>query len=309
MARPGLTRNRKFLRLARCLGGQALAVGSLELLWGSSYESGDEIVGAPEDVEALASWNGAGGVLFAALRDAGLPDRPGFIEECPDRPGVWRIHDLWDHAPDYVRKRRSREMDRQTKGAKLESLSGQRPVDDRSETGHGPPFGRTPAPAPAPAPAPMIVNTIDSVGVCSEPPKKPATSEPDDPPPRKLLVLDYADEEPAKEAEPTPPEPSSPAVAVLPVVGEGSKEFPVTEAMELEWKASYPGVEVHREVLRAIQWARDNPTRQKTVRGAKKFLGGWLARAQERGGAAAPNIRRGMATPSEDWTSPEASKL
>lgn len=144
MARPGIIRNRKFVRLTRALGNQALALGSLELLWSAAYESGEDAIGTPEDVETLAAWQGEPGKLFEALRDAGRPDRFGFIEEIENRPGVWRIHDLWDHAPDYVRKRRSREQERQLRGAELARSA----VTDRSATGQGPPNGSTPAPTP-----------------------------------------------------------------------------------------------------------------------------------------------------------------
>src|SRR5574341_1200960 len=65
------------------------------------------------------------------------------------------------------------------------------------------------------------------------------------------------------------------------------KDFSVTQAMVLEWQASYPGVAVRQELMRAVQWARDNPTRRKTARGARRFLGAWLARQQDRGGAGA----------------------
>ena len=45
MARPGLTQHRKFLRLARTLGNEALALGSLEFMWGACYQNGDEYLG------------------------------------------------------------------------------------------------------------------------------------------------------------------------------------------------------------------------------------------------------------------------
>jgi hypothetical protein len=106
-----------------------------------------------------------------------------------------------------------------------------------------------------------------------------------------------------------PPAPDSPVVALLPVVGGGAAEFPVTEAMVAEWTSSYPGIDVRRELARAVQWARDNPTRRKTARGARKFLGSWLGRAQDRSAGSPTAPRKGMAPPSTDWTSKEATKL
>jgi hypothetical protein len=170
MGRPGLTSHKKFRRLAQVLGSAALARGHLELLWETTYENGDEYLGDITDVELSAHWSGEPGKLTEALLAAGGDGDAGFIEEIPDRPGKYRVHDLWDHAPDYVRKRRTREYERRTKGAELASLTRQRPVSDRSDqsvtgqrpvkthplqdevTGQCPPNGRTPAPAPAPAP-------------------------------------------------------------------------------------------------------------------------------------------------------------
>jgi len=92
-----------------------------------------------------------------------------FLDRLED--GVLAIHDFWDHAPDYVRKRRLREKQREEKG---DMLTGHCPVNDRSLSGHCPPNGRTPAPAPAPAPAPNkhIMDASASDG-CSDGNGKP----------------------------------------------------------------------------------------------------------------------------------------
>lgn len=85
------------------------------------------------------------------------------------------------------------------------------------------------------------------------------------------------------EPSPEPPqEPPSPVVAVLPCVGKRSKEFAITESMCAAWTQAYPGVDVLREVKRAVQWAIDNPKKRKTHSGARSFLGRWLARVQDR---------------------------
>lgn len=106
MARPGLTRHRKFLRLSRLIGGKAVALGSLGLIWEAAYEAGDDLIGSADDVEQLAEWMGKPGLLAHALVDCGL------LDESDD--GL-RVHDLWHHAPDYVASRRRREAEREIK--------------------------------------------------------------------------------------------------------------------------------------------------------------------------------------------------
>jgi hypothetical protein len=125
MARPGLTLNRKFKRLSRALDaavapgfGLILARGVLEALWEPSYETGDPYIGDPMDVEARVGWSGAEGALCTALLAAGGPEHAGFIEEggspwWPDgKRGMFRIHDLLDHMPEYVFGRRAYEQER-----------------------------------------------------------------------------------------------------------------------------------------------------------------------------------------------------
>jgi hypothetical protein len=116
MGRPGLSNHRKFKRLAHGLGSVALARGVLELIWDSAYEAGNEYLGTAEDVELAASWNGDPGRLCALLVSCGGPDHPGFIEEVANRPGHFIVHDLWHHAPQYVSRRRQRELGRQQNG-------------------------------------------------------------------------------------------------------------------------------------------------------------------------------------------------
>src|SRR4051812_34563783 len=118
MGRPGLTKHRKFLRLARALQtacgafAEQVARGALEFLWDSAYENGDDDLGDETDVEAAARWRGDPGVLCRALAEAGGDGEHGFIEPDNGRPGRWRVHDLFDHAPDYVRRRRGYEEER-----------------------------------------------------------------------------------------------------------------------------------------------------------------------------------------------------
>ena len=77
MGRPGLTKHRKFKRLAHALEpvlpgmGELLARGCLETIWESAYETGNDYVGTAEDVESLAGWQGKRGLLCGAMEAAG----------------------------------------------------------------------------------------------------------------------------------------------------------------------------------------------------------------------------------------------
>ena len=57
-----------------------------------------------------------------ALLECGGKGHIGFIEPVPDREGEFMIHDLFDHCPDYVQRRRSRENERQAKGKTVNEL-------------------------------------------------------------------------------------------------------------------------------------------------------------------------------------------
>ena len=147
-----------------------------------------------------------------------------------------------------------------------------------------PPNSAAPVPDPVPVPVP---------GSCAELPKTAAPT-PDEDAQRPLLeVIDHQPQ--------APEHPASPVVAVLPCVGKGPKEFPVTEALIAEWQASYPGVEVRREVLRAVQWCRDRPKKQKTFTGARAFFGNWMAKEQNggvRNGGSSPSAFQALPPPS-----------
>ena len=58
--------------------------------------------------------------------------------------------------------------------------------------------------------------------------------------------------------------------------------FDVTQEMVDQWKALYPAVDVDQEIRKMIGWCDANPTNRKTRTGAKRFINGWLSRAQNR---------------------------
>ena len=122
MGRPGLTKHRKFKRLAHALEpvlpgmGELLARGCLETIWESAYETGNDYVGTAEDVESLAGWQGKRGLLCGAMEAA------GFLDPLDEDAARYRVHDLYDHAPEYVRKRMDREAARRERGVTLAEL-------------------------------------------------------------------------------------------------------------------------------------------------------------------------------------------
>lgn len=214
MARPGLDRHVKFRRLERILDEPRPHVrGYLELLWETAYENGDPVIGDADAVEAAAEYPGPPGKLCDALLTCGGVGRAGFIEpvddatDCDGRsvaetdnpshktddpsrrtdqatkngPAVhYQVHDLYDHAPEYVSSRANRESERRRPKACEYCGADFRSPDRRSRycsencrKAHWRDAQRdglrrtatdvsvnatdddgTPAPAPAPAPAP-----------------------------------------------------------------------------------------------------------------------------------------------------------
>lgn len=88
-------------------------------------------------------------MLTRALAEAGAPIGVGFIErlEGTGEP-VYRVHDLWHHAPDYVAKRRRREMDRQGKSDPRPPNGAERRRHEECQDG----VVRPPSPSPSPSP-------------------------------------------------------------------------------------------------------------------------------------------------------------
>lgn len=63
----------------------------------------------------------------------------------------------------------------------------------------------------------------------------------------------------------------------LPVDGGG--DWIATGDMVREWRETYPTLDIQAQMRRARQWLLDNPSRQKTKRGMRRFMGSWLATA------------------------------
>ncbi len=115
MARPTLRLHPKFRRLMYLLSlPEPYALGLLECLWEVAYASGDERIGDEVDVELASCWPGDKGAFCKAMIDC------KFLDKLPD--GSFAVHDLWDHAPDYVKARARRESARQAAGKSLSDV-------------------------------------------------------------------------------------------------------------------------------------------------------------------------------------------
>lgn len=92
--------HRKFLRLVRLLGEPAPHVlGYLQFMWRRAYQMGNPFLGDALDVEAAAIYGGEPGKFAAACLDAGFLDQTD---------GGFLVHDLYQHAPEWAKKRLQR---------------------------------------------------------------------------------------------------------------------------------------------------------------------------------------------------------
>jgi hypothetical protein len=232
---------------------QAVIRGSLELLWDVAYECGNPVIGDESDIELAADWKGEPGKLFRVLLECGGVGKAGFIEPIPGEPGRYQVHDLYDHAPEYVRKRLDREEARRKRGITLrETRSNAARIAAAARWGKDAsgmrsdtlclPRGTTPAPAPAPK------EDSSEEESCSEPSQAPASDSP---------VMEF------------------------PTVGKGPKAWGLTSTKLAEYRISFPGVDIESECRKARQWCIDNAARRKTAKGMPAFLGRWLAKVQD----------------------------
>ena len=71
------------------------------------------------------------------------------------------------------------------------------------------------------------------------------------------------------------------------------------------WSNLYPAVDVMQQLRNMAGWIDGNPSKRKTRSGIKRFVNGWLAKEQNKGGDKATNARSGFAynTDFEEGTS------
>lgn len=74
--------------------------------------------------------------------------------------------------------------------------------------------------------------------------------------------------------------PSEPPVISL--LLNDKSEYQISSADIAEWKELYPAVDIMQELRKMKGWCRDNPTKRKTRRGIRRFIGAWLSREQDK---------------------------
>ena len=78
------------------------------------------------------------------------------------------------------------------------------------------------------------------------------------------------------------PEADSTPIIELPL-NDGTM-FPISQEQCQEWAGLYPAVNVIQQLRQMRGWLDANPTKRKTKRGINRFITGWLARTQDKGG-------------------------
>lgn len=88
------------------------------------------------------------------------------------------------------------------------------------------------------------------------------------------------------------PEPAS-TPPVCQIMLNDKSLYPVFQADVDKWAELYPAVDILAELRKMAGWCDANPSKRKTKGGVQRFINGWLAKEQDRGGAgSAPPVRR-----------------
>lgn len=105
----------------------------------------------------------------------------------------------------------------------------------------------------------------------------------------------------------TPPAPAAPALLVFPTV-RGKKNGPTkwhyTAELETELREYFPGLDVRAAVRAGLAWVKAKNANRKTADGMRRFVTGWLNRAQNRGEHRLPS-----GSPSESRRAPAGGGL
>ena len=96
----------------------------------------------------------------------------------------------------------------------------------------------------------------------------------------------------------SPPEPEEPPVISF-ILNDKSR-YPIRHAQVDEWSGLYPAVDIMQELRKMAGWLDANPSKRKTKRGILRFVNGWLAREQDKGGKKVENSGRNAAGTDEE---------
>lgn len=88
-----------------------------------------------------------------------------------------------------------------------------------------------------------------------------------------------------------PPAEQERPVAFIPLA-DGS-EYPVPVSLACEYATAYPGVNVMGEFGKARAWCLSNPRQRKTKNGIRRFLNGWMDKAQNNASRSSPAVVSG----------------
>lgn len=60
--------------------------------------------------------------------------------------------------------------------------------------------------------------------------------------------------------------------------------YEVSTEKIVQWRDTYPAVDIEQELKKMVSWCDANPARRKTRNGVERFINSWLSREQDRGG-------------------------
>lgn len=78
---------------------------------------------------------------------------------------------------------------------------------------------------------------------------------------------------------------ANPTLSGIKILLNDKSYYEVSTEKIVQWKDTYPAVNVEQELKKMVSWCDANPTRRKTRNGVERFINSWLSREQDRGGA------------------------
>ncbi len=99
---------------------------------------------------------------------------------------------------------------------------------------------------------------------------------------------------------------STPPVITLPLIS--GEDYQIYQKDVDRWSDQFPAVDV-MQALRSMQaWCEGNKTKQKTIRGIKRFITSWLMKEQDKGGNKGGGNRNGSNSSQSDTRSTQEDK-